>query len=161
MRVEPERPENLADAGYHNYEEIKAEVNRQVRAEQNQITTETKADTPKKSVFEVAKDVRTGKYGNMPERKQNLKEAGYPNYEEIRQEVNRQERLRKKGLPIFADGQLVRIKRTATNYVTRQPIPTWVKNRAHKATLVDDTKVLLGNHKGGINSLVYLKDIQV
>ena len=48
----------------------------------------------KKSISEIAKEVRAGKWGNNPERKKLLEQAGY-DYEEVRQEVNAQIRAQK------------------------------------------------------------------
>ena len=43
---------------------------------------------PKKSIKEIAEEVRQGKWGSNPERKQRLEAAGY-DYEEVRKEVNK------------------------------------------------------------------------
>ena len=48
---------------------------------------------------------------------------------------------------------------TGTKYVTGQVIPGWVKKQKHLVSKIDGTKALLG-HPNGINSWVYLKDIQ-
>lgn len=42
-----------------------------------------------KSVMELAKEVLAGKWGNQPDREKNLKAAGYKNYQEIQNEVNK------------------------------------------------------------------------
>lgn len=47
-----------------------------------------KPTAPEKTTEEIAKEVIAGKWGNNPERKQRLTEAGY-NYDEIQAEVNR------------------------------------------------------------------------
>lgn len=42
-----------------------------------------------KSVMELAKEVLAGKWGNQPDREKNLAAAGYKNYQEIQNEVNK------------------------------------------------------------------------
>ena len=68
------RKSKLEAAGY-NYNQVQAEVNRQLRK-------------PTKSVTEVAKEVIAGKWGNGNERKRKLQEAGY-NYNQVQAEVNK------------------------------------------------------------------------
>lgn len=64
------------------------------------------SSTAKKSIAEVAKDVRAGKYGNEPERSKKLKAEGY-NPAEVQAEVNKQLAGAKKS--------------TATKEPTREP----------------------------------------
>lgn len=56
-------------------------------------------------------------------------------------------------------GASVKLKSSATHYVTGQAIPSWVKNQAHKVSQVSNDRVLLGA-SGGICSWVWLKDIE-
>ena len=110
----------------------------------------------KKSVAEIAKDVRAGKYGNEPERPKNLKAAGYSNYAEIKAEVNRQEKEASKGATSgIKVGDKVRVKRSATKYATGQLIPGWVKNRRYTVEQVSGTRILLRE----ITSWVYIADL--
>lgn len=55
-----------------------------------------KPATAKKTIAEVAKDVRAGKYGNEPERSKKLKAAGY-DPEKVQAEVNKQLAAEKQG----------------------------------------------------------------
>ena len=52
------------------------------------------------------------------------------------------------------------VKPTGKKYATGQTIPTWVKQRSHKVSLIkaSQNKVLLG-HPSGINSWVYLSEV--
>lgn len=56
-------------------------------------------------------------------------------------------------------GASVKLKSSATHYVTGQAIPSWVKNQTHKVSQVSNDRVLLGAD-GGICSWVWLKDIE-
>lgn len=56
-------------------------------AEGHHVAVVNKADTPKKSAKEIAREVIQGKWGNGAERKKKLKEAGY-NYDEIQKAVS-------------------------------------------------------------------------
>lgn len=56
-------------------------------------------------------------------------------------------------------GASVKLKSSATHYVTGQAIPSWVKNQAHKVSQVSNDRVLLGAN-GGICSWVWLRDIE-
>ena len=56
-------------------------------AEGKHVCVVVKADTPKKSVEEVAREVLSGKWGNGLERKKNLETAGY-NYSEVQKKVS-------------------------------------------------------------------------
>lgn len=51
------------------------------------VSTSSNANTAKKSLDEIAKDVIAGKYGNYPERKTRLESEGY-NYSEVQAKVN-------------------------------------------------------------------------
>ena len=66
----------LEAAGY-NYDEVQAEVNRQMGV------------TAKKSVSEIAEEVIAGKWGNGDDRKNRLTNAGY-DYNAVQTEVNKQ-----------------------------------------------------------------------
>ena len=51
-----------------------------------EVITEPATETALKSIEEVAREVWAGRWGNGPERKQNLEEAGY-NYDEVQAKV--------------------------------------------------------------------------
>lgn len=70
-----DRINKLKAAGY-NYNEVQAEVNRQL------------SGSGRKSVTEVAKEVIAGKWGNGNDRRKKLQDAGY-NYNQVQAEVNR------------------------------------------------------------------------
>lgn len=72
-----DRINKLKAAGY-NYNEVQAEVNRQLSG----------GGSGRKSVTEVAKEVIAGKWGNGNERRKKLQDAGY-NYNQVQAEVNR------------------------------------------------------------------------
>ena len=56
-------------------------------------------------------------------------------------------------------GASVKLRSSATHYVTGQVIPSWVKNQTHKVSQVSNDRVLLGAN-GGICSWVWLRDIE-
>lgn len=72
-----ERKQRLAKAGY-NYQEVQNEVNK---------LASQKAENPKKTNEQIAREVIAGKWGNGAERKKKLVSAGY-NYSEIQKLVN-------------------------------------------------------------------------
>lgn len=74
----PERKQRLEAEGY-NYNEVQAVVNQKLGV--------SKAPA-KKSNEQIADEVIAGKWGNNPERKQRLTQAGY-NYNEVQKIVNR------------------------------------------------------------------------
>lgn len=79
---EPLRKIRLEEAGY-DYAKIKAMVN-------DWYNKKFVGHAPD-DIFAIAQEVRMGKWGNQPMREKRLVQAGY-NYQEIRAEVNRQER---------------------------------------------------------------------
>ena len=76
-----ERKRRLQAAGY-DYNSVQNEVNKRAGAP-------SQPSKPKlKSVTEIAKEVNAGKWGNNPQRKQKLQDAGY-NYQAVQAEVNK------------------------------------------------------------------------
>ena len=68
--------------------DIKQLILVQKRGRKHGCKNNTKLETPKKSVQEIAHEVYLGKWGNYPERKTRLNNAGY-NYEEVQAIVNK------------------------------------------------------------------------
>ena len=103
-----------------------------------------------KSTAEIVNEVIQGLWGNGEERKQRLTQAGY-DYQTIQNQVNTQ--LSKKELKV---GDRVKVKSSATVYVTGQKIPSYVKNTTYTIMQIKTDSVLLKE----IMSWVYKKDIQ-
>ena len=70
--------------GYPRYAEESGQTNSDPEPE----TPATPPESPEKSIQDLAAEVIAGKWGNNPERKQRLTEAGY-DYEAVQAEVNR------------------------------------------------------------------------
>lgn len=109
-----------------------------------------------KSIQTIAQEVIDGKWGNNPQRKQRLEQAGY-NYNAVQQEVNRI--MKGKTTPskpkTFKVGQTVTVKPTAKTYATGETIASHVKGKSYKIKQVKSDRVLLD----GIMSWVRKSDV--
>ena len=114
----------------------------------------------KKSANELADEIIAGKWGNGSARFDNLKAAGYTDAEitAAQNEVNRRYGVNTTPSPkpvSINNGDRVRIKSSATHYVTGQAIPGWVKEKTYTVMQKGEGKSLLKE----IMSWVYDRDL--
>lgn len=110
-----------------------------------------------KTVSELADEVIAGKWGVGAERKQRLEAAGY-DYNAVQDEVNRRYGVNTNTQTqsvTIKNGDRVRIKSSATHYVTGQAIPGWVKEKTYTVMQKGEGKSLLKE----IMSWVYDRDL--
>ena len=105
---------------------------------------------------EVVNDVIRGKYGNGSTRKQKLEEEGY-SPQEVQDAVN--EKLL--GTNVIRIGDKVKLKPTATNWVTGQRIPTWVYQKVlYVRSIPTNGKCNVSTlQSGAITGVIYTKDL--
>lgn len=94
--VYPQREKNINVKTNFTYKAVQDEVNKRFGATKTKPST--KPAPKKKSISEVAEEVRQGKWGNNPNRKESLIKAGY-DYAAIQKEVNRLEGLKAPSKP--------------------------------------------------------------
>ena len=144
----------------NTYAQVRARVNELNGIKKPNTKPPTKPTTPKKSIDDMANEVRAGKHGTGHSNRQKSLGISDSEYAKVRARVNELEGAKtpvNTPKPQLRDGAKVQIKSSAVKYVTDQPIPNRYKGVTYTVLQIKHKTVLIKE----LMSWVYIKDIVV